>query len=253
MKKSCFLATGILVFVALFSLYYIKSEPLPEDGENYLANAFKSTGAAAVNSEIYFWGKVGKNLEETASVRKLVDKLADELHISGISGYSSRTYTEDSMEVIQAKGINAQNALISVEVSRSTEQQGKGERYITVSVKQDRVYQNLADIRKEVGNVLGRHGIKTRTNVCITGIFEGRLARQELNDKCNDAFRQVDATRVEGISDRNLISISAYSPVLGKPPAAEGSKVNLNLALRYNFDEHKTYIWMATPVIMTEY
>jgi len=32
-----------------------------------------------------------------------------------------------------------------------------------------------------------------------------------------------------------------------------GKKVNMNLAIRYNSYEDRTYIWLATPVITVEY
>ena len=64
---------------------------------------------------------------------------------------------------------------------------------------------------------------------------------------------ETGAKRIEGIKDRNYISVSAYSPYIQEFIQVRGKRVNLNLAARYNSYEDKTYIWLATPVITTEY
>lgn len=61
------------------------------------------------------------------------------------------------------------------------------------------------------------------------------------------------AKKVNGMSEKNLISVSAYSPLIDNNIEIEGRKINMNLALRYNAFEDKTYIWLATPVITIEY
>jgi len=62
-----------------------------------------------------------------------------------------------------------------------------------------------------------------------------------------------NAKKVEGITEENLISISAYSPRVKSSILVNEKRVNINLAMRYNSYEDKTYIWLATPVITTEY
>jgi hypothetical protein len=63
----------------------------------------------------------------------------------------------------------------------------------------------------------------------------------------------MERAEVEGIRDGSLISLSAYSPLLKDSIKVRGKRVNINLAARYSAFEDKTYIWLASPVITTEY
>jgi hypothetical protein len=111
----------------------------------------------------------------------------------------------------------------------------------------------LAQIESKVLAVLERSGIDARVNSCISGNFRGKLNDDELNLVCRKIFESVHASKVEGIRDIGLISVSAYTPDIGRSIVVNGNRINLNLAIRYNSYEDKTYIWLATPVITTEY
>ncbi|OZV13462.1 hypothetical protein CIW83_04260 [Tissierella sp. P1] len=51
----------------------------------------------------------------------------------------------------------------------------------------------------------------------------------------------------------SLVSYTAYTPLIESSIFSGEKKVNLNLAIRYNENEDKTYIWIGTPIITTGY
>ena len=104
-----------------------------------------------------------------------------------------------------------------------------------------------------IKEICRKYGLVPEINYCITGYFEGKLDTKDLNDVCGKAFRAAGAEKVEGIKEDNLISLTAYSPDISNYVRVDGSRVNLNIALRYNSYEKRTYIWLATPLIAIEY
>jgi hypothetical protein len=111
----------------------------------------------------------------------------------------------------------------------------------------------LEGIRDTVLQVFKDYGLKPRVNSCITGTFDGKLDYKRVDQIGSVVLEAAGAKKIEGIKDENLISVSAYSPVMGDSVMTGSEKVNLNLAIRYNSLENKTYIWLGTPVIAIEY
>lgn len=83
--------------------------------------------------------------------------------------------------------------------------------------------------------------------------MDGKLNDNELETVCERIFKSAGADKVEGMRDGGLVSVSAFSPVIDEAVRVNGKRINLNVAVRYNSYEGKTYIWLATPVITTEY
>ena len=76
--------------------------------------------------------------------------------------------------------------------------------------------------------------------------------------KCNDILHNIlynmKAKEVDRVSDKNLISATAYSNLLSENNLDYlESKINLNIGIRYSENEDKTLIYMATPIIKLDY
>jgi hypothetical protein len=61
------------------------------------------------------------------------------------------------------------------------------------------------------------------------------------------------ATVQEKTVKDNLVSLTGNSPSLPGGLDYDGKKVNINVALRSNTQEQATYVYVASPVIYTEY
>ena len=88
----------------------------------------------------------------------------------------------------------------------------------------------------------------------FTGSFPGRLANDDRNNICNDIFKRLKASKLDGIEyEHNLLSETGFSPLLSDVLYTEKGLMNLNVAMRYNSYEDCTYLWVGTPVISVEY
>ncbi len=253
MKKTlCFLLPLTLVAV-LFSLFGTKIYERPELPEITLLKSFNSTGARVVSSEVYFWGRFKSKDDSLKSMEQLAEGFSKELGIMSGKSFSNSSFENDLTKCVEIKGINASNDLLLLVVQMDKQQPGSNSRIISVSVTRDLSGEGLDTVRKNVLKVFEKYRIKPSVNSCIAGSYDGKLEYDRLNEVCIKVFKEAEARKVEGIRENNLISVSAYTPFISDSIRVSGKKVNLNLAVRYNSYENKTYIWLATPVITTEY
>ncbi|MCX7920960.1 MAG: YwmB family TATA-box binding protein [Clostridia bacterium] len=253
MKKNLKVVLPILiVFITVSLVLYQKLNYKIDSPETTLLKSFSFSGAKIINSEIYFWGELGEECTSIEKVKPLVEDFASSLNIIRDNSFTNETIKNDITEKIQLKGITNDKLLVNISAQLDTNG-NPAERFISVSVTEDLPQPNLEEIKQKVLSVFDKYRITPKVNSCITGNYNGQLNYQELNNICRRIFEGVEAKKVEGIRDKNLISVSAYSPFIEDSIEVKGNKVNLNLAIRYNSYEDKTYIWVATPVITTEY
>lgn len=105
----------------------------------------------------------------------------------------------------------------------------------------------------KIRKVLGRYGQDCRVAVTCAGKIEGELGQNELLACAENMMEQSGATIQEKTSGDNLVSLTGFSPRFFKTTGYAGKEVNLNVALRYNPVGQATYVYVATPVIFTEY
>lgn len=252
MKKRYFTII-IAVLLVLVSLITINALFWTGSPEKMLINAFKTSGANIVSSEIYFKGRI--NSIKKGSSEKL-GVIATELAYGlgcAKEEITLKTINNDELEGVEINGASGKDLSVAISAVVSKNDTRDDKSYITASIVDKAGIQDIDILKGKVNSILGKYGISASANSCLTGNYPGRLDNDRLNDICVDIFKAADARKVEGIKESNLISVSAYTPSIGQSVEVNGRKINLNIAIRYNSYENKTYIWLATPVIITEY
>jgi hypothetical protein len=242
-----------LMLVLLFcSIYYFKIHVKSEIPEITLYKSFESCGANVVNSEIYFWADLDSSYKNLEDIKLLTGNISNDLGIVNDEAYSKTINENDNVQGIEISGNDKNKSHVSI---RAQLLKGKkeAERSISISITDGLAVKSLLDKRVKVIKVLDKFNIKPRVNSCVTGNFSGKLTDEQMNKVCQNIFAATHAKKVEGIRNENLISVSAYTPLIDDSIKVNKKNVNLNLAVRYNSYEDKTYIWLATPVISIEY
>lgn len=254
MKKSFKVILPIFfICIILLSVLYLLMHNNTDLPENTLQKAFKISDAVPVSSDIYIWGTLSGEINTAKRMQELSRELADALDVKRDSSYVEKFDNNDYIKKLEIRGNNKQGCRIKVAV-QNDKTSGKGQDInVSVDVIRDGLVEDFKNIRESILSVFDRYGIKPEVNLCITGSYNEKLDTKQLNNMCSKILGKIEAKKVEGIREGNLISVSAYSPVIGSSIVVNGNKVNLNVAIRYNSNEGKTYIWIATPVITTEY
>ena len=88
---------------------------------------------------------------------------------------------------------------------------------------------------------------------CVIGTFDGYVDLKENEKKVVEAAKMVKGKIVEEYKEDSLLSFSIFTPYIEEYIYTGSNKMNLNIALRYNEYEDKTYIWIGTPIITIGY
>jgi hypothetical protein len=121
---------------------------------------------------------------------------------------------------------------------------------IILELFQDNIYANLETVREKIQKVLTPYTSKLEASCSITGTYNGKLDKQELDDLSTSILKTSKAKKVHYLNKDDTVSVSAYSPLCDEFVLLKDKKVNMELLIRYNSYENKTYITLSSPKLI---
>lgn len=241
----------LMFFILLFTILHTGIYYRGEEKTSTLQDAFFSTGAKFVNSEVYVWSDISEQNHSPENLLNLADQLVIDLSVMKNDAFSKQTADNNSIDKTEIRGCCAdgKSVCITTQLSNNNEQRSN----ISINVINEMIQHDISDIASLLEEKFRKYRLKPKVNTCIIGCFDGKLDNEEMIRISKIILENAKAKKINGISDNNLISISAYSPRIDNSIEIQGKRMNMNIALRYNAYEDKTYIWLATPVITIEY
>ena len=252
MKKLALrLSVLILSCVAIFSLMQKSAQDTLQLDQG-LITAFEYSGAKGLSSEIYFRAMLDNEAWTMENIREFMYEIGHYLDMSNISFDEDKILT-DIMQKYQINFSIDAGSMANI-MGYVINKEGRiSERHITVSITSDYCENTLREMNKRLMKAFDDRKVKPHVNMAVTGYYEGKLNESTMNRICANVFDSAGAYRVQGIKENNLISLSAYSPGIKNHIEVNGNKVNMNLAIRYNSYENRTYIWIGVPVLSADY
>jgi hypothetical protein len=252
MKKSYPVLIILAAFILLFSLFYFKSREDLETPEQLLVKSFETSGAGPLNKEMYFWAPLDESYNNFDEISNLAyyfkNCLAD-----NILSLDENIVKTDTLKQIELNGSFTGNAAINISGKKFDNGNGVFEQSFSVNITGNFPNDVFVETRDVLMEAFKSKNLQPRLSSCFTGFYEGKMSEDEVDDILGRVFSKIDAKEVDGVDDSGLKSVTAYSPAISNYMRIGGSKVNINLAVRYNSYEDRTYIWIGTPVITTEY
>lgn len=249
MKSKGFLIIIPLTFILIIAAILTRTYGIA--AESILFKAFTESGAELVNSEMTFSGsgnnKLRSDNERTEFYIEVTEAIGQDLPVTPVK------IDNDSFKGLEINNSNGRYSNYNLKILQSKSAAEPDKCYVTLYIIDNSSAPALVDIKTKVKGIFKKFGIKPSINTCLTGSYIGRLENNKLNEICAGIFKRTSARKVTGIRDNSLISVSAYSRAMRDSVLLDGKDVNLGFAARYNSYEDKTYIWLATPLITTEY
>ncbi len=242
--------TIILLFFIIISFPVLRKLTAASP-EVTLTRAFGDSGAAFVSSEITFTGSSKNKLKTETEMKDFSAKIAGIL--DAFNDDKPEKVDNESFEGFEFHGFSGKEFNFTLSTLKSKMAAELGKSYVTLHIVNNSPALDLQGIRTRVMGALSGYGIRPRVNTLITGSYAGKLDTGEMNGIGAAIFKRAGARKVNGIRENSLVSVSAFSKSIDNWVEVDGKKINLNFAVRYNSYEGKTYIWLATPLITTEY
>lgn len=222
-----------------------------KNSEELLIETFYNSGSEVYGSEVYFWAKLDKNYNSVDKLKKLVDKVAKDIGVSGVRTLYNNVVSDGYNQRVELQGETIKNKAVNIKAI--LEGPEKDNAYISICIKQEMSCMGLYDSKEEILNVLNKYKINPQINISIYGKIDGKVDSEKTDKLLDQILRAGSAKKVEGVRDNNYVSITAYTNKIKDFILVNNKKVNLNLAMRYNPNENYTYVWLATPLILTGY
>lgn len=232
--------------------------------EDVLLNLLSDLNGKFLEADININGTILDEFKDQTEMEKISEEIKTNLGILGnevdinrdmensLEDYYVKQFIyEDNFSQISIYGYDkSRNPINIILTSYFYDDTGIGETILFINIIKEE--QNF-DINGIIDNVYKKYGKPVNNTTCITGTSKGKLDRINLEKDIERHLKQYKGEIVEEYEDSELISLTAFTPYINKSIFSDKKKVNLNLAIRYNEYENKTYFWIATPIITTGY
>jgi len=124
--------------------------------------------------------------------------------------------------------------------------------YLVVNVS-GKNFDKYAEYGQKVQEAVLSFGGETKITSCITGTFNGKLDEVKQEQILENIYACLKISDKQILKDEYAFSLMGYSPLFAKGIEIFNKSYNVNIAMRYNEEDDRTYIWLGTPVISLEY
>ncbi len=238
--------------------------------EDVLLEAFNVTKAELLQVNINFNGKIVDKFIEMEELEDIGEFIVEKLDIvterETYKGYLSineeiqvSTYNMQKSEGVNNRqiliwGKDEKGRIITIILLADRDPFAKNEETnIFIDVIQNENMLEINDIKEKAKEIFRRFNSKVEISTCIIGTFEGKLSSKDITVKLNKAIAKIQGNKIEGLFEPSIISVSVYTPNIDRYIYTGNKKMNLNISMRYNEFEKKTYIWMGIPIITIGY
>ncbi len=259
MKRKVIFAAALSVFLcAVFVVSNAVSVFRTQaGGGDMLVKAFGCSGAAIVETNINAYASATDVFLDKDEVVEMVKSLAEGLDLDYEQAERVENFSEDynQLSVIgkNEKGYSVVIIVHSMDFTGIEDGPGGFESNIVVDVALGGDMEELPHIERKVKDLVEGYMEGARTNCCIVGSYAEKVPRDSIEAIIGSILQSAGASEVERAVYDDFVSVSAYTPDIGRYVEMRENRVNLNVAMRYNSFEGKTYIWLGSPVISLEY
>ena len=211
--------------------------------------AFQATTAELEGIDSITWAEASWTEPSWEKQEQFVEKLLDDLGYNKNDAEFSKEKYEDYL-LLSAAATVEEGLLLQISVQSNTKLQESNTYFvISLSSKSDsqsfrKKYRRIIEIME-----VSADSNKNRKLVQFTGSYAGNLARAVEREQIRHVLHCTNASRVTGIDEETMLSVTAKSPLSALNRDIFGRKANLQIALRYHSFDNRTYISIGVPLL----
>ena len=240
----------IIVFITLclicnYSIDYVQGKQIKEQSPYYLS--FASIGANYLESRLDCWAKI-KTSSTTEELQDYLNSLLQSLDI--ILEPELLTITDTDATTILHYGMSrsGENLFIAIKSDKQL-----NETYFSLSIVCQDQKKCLDKYEGKLNQVIG---LKWQYYYLYTGELPYVVPLDDQYKIITVMLKTMKACKVDAFDNNEITNVIAFSPSLEeKVPVLRlnGTKYNLQIAIRNNNRKAKTYIYIGSPLILGVY
>lgn len=246
-KKIAVLATLAVLLVTVTRL------PQREMGETEALKALLDTvNAEVVEGEVQFYATVDERYRTMDELEELLLQVSDLL---GVTEGNLQRGEGETYRVLDIAGQTAfgPQAHIVVQSNPAGSDDGVSAQTYLLIICRDPDADHIATMINRLDELVMPLAPEGHISFYLTGELPGQHSLEEMDNMARRALKAVRAEVVEGMQDQDLVSLTAYTPLLDRHITMDGERFNLNVAIRYDDYFDKTVLWAGYPLIHGSY
>ncbi|MCF6465056.1 YwmB family TATA-box binding protein [Clostridium sp. Cult2] len=259
-----FLMLGIII-ILLIPVFGFSQDKYEE--KELLMGILEETGAAFLEGDISLGGVILDRFTGYEEIRDIGDTLRNKLDIKGSPIEFGRQYNElennyyweelieeEGFIQLIVQGFDNYNNIVTITLSSYVDvDQGPGETSLFINLINKEQFVEINDIIIKVEKIFEEYEKPVNITTCVIGTFDGEISTKENEKRILGVTKAIKGRVVEEYKEDGILSLSIFTPYIEEHVFTGNSKMNLNIAVRFNEYEDRTYIWIGTPIITIGY
>jgi hypothetical protein len=180
----------------------------------------------------------------------LIGYLADAIGVRMDGEITSR---ETDVSQVYSYTKQARQAATTIKAITLREDTSRTYLYVELEIYQDTEY-DILNYRDIILGTLKDMGVKqAETTLQLLGAYSGKLPVSEWDKLADKMIGNLSGKVIYENRDEDLYTIYAYSNMLSEYITVENKKINMQVAMRYEADNDRTVLYLATPIIRGEW
>ncbi|NLM51727.1 MAG: hypothetical protein GX197_02735 [Firmicutes bacterium] len=213
--------------------------------------ALEATGADIEGGEVQFYAVLNEQFLSLAELEKLLADLARWLTVAG--GKKEKSSGESfRMLALRGRALKGIDVQIVVQSNPGDNFTMPPQTHLLVISQTN----SLPEFRKAVAalqKILVPKLPQGQFSYYLKSSFDGKKTHAEMYKLTQAALAAVEAKLVEGMVTPDLISLTAYTPLVKQHLLVEDERFNLNVVAFYDDYLERTIIWAGFPLIHDPY
>lgn len=251
MKKNLLL---VLIGFAVISLVGPLAKQVGTDAkivDRPLENAFHASGCQFFQAKVQGWAQVAESNYSIEELQRFGDMVEGSLQLK--EPLERKSISDEDFNSLEMTGVIAPGITGEFILQSLSDDGGKSETYLIVNITDSRGPEALVWGRKRLEDAFRVFEKQPVVNLLLAGFHEGLLDQKISSKRVNAIFQAAGGKMHDGIEEENYISMTGYVPNLPNEINVNGQKTNLQVAASYNDLEDRTYFYLGSPLVYTDY
>lgn len=226
--------------------------------ESKMLHAFAGADANVVESKLTLVGNFGEKYMTAEDKKNMIDYITGKLNIERSLDKQEVDGSTTTAVVAKKEGKNA-NAEIQV-ISIASKEQGsakKTDQYIYTTIELYDDVSKVLEYKNIVDAAYDEIGLKdVDASITLQGTYDRKIELEERNKIADGLLENLQAKIVKEnrTEEANKVyTVYAYTPLISDYITVNNSRVNLNIVYTYDEKDDITTLYLATPILNTDY
>ncbi len=243
---SCLIVAG---YLAIHNFSH--TNPVAKPVNQPMQVVFESSQAVFSEMKLQGWSRLNNKFCSLEELTGYANQIQDALGVG--SSITRNQASANGFNSIKVKGEISQDLMAEIILQSIWDKKEDKETYLIINISDSNHSDSLVSSKQKMMKAFQVFNQVPKTNQLLIGFKEGVLAKGTWDDLIKQIFLSIGGKINGGVEEGNYISKTGYVPNIGERLKVGESQVNFQVAISYNELEHKTYIYIGSPLVFSDY